>query len=557
MSEVLQYRFPDTRTEGDAGVDAGGLAGHALGQPADRRDDGGRGRRLRGRHPPDEPDPGRPRAGRPGVVDAADAPRLARSTARSSTVSRRSCGPVGIERVWISPDDVEASEDALAAIAEAELIVLGPGSLYTSLLPSLLIPAIRDAILQASAPRLFVCNVATQEGETTGFDLAAHVDALVAHTESGARRRRAGQQPPAAPHRLGRDGGVRRRVADRPAAPSTDRRRPALAAGRRARAAARSSTTSSTRPTPTTTIRSASPRRSCAPSSARPGSGAGAPAGRQPGPPDVSRSERDLVTALRDELAAIDPSRPCDRIAEVDGLGPTPSGREASVARLVHRLRRLGEGQPTSAFDWGTSADHCRGAWLRGPVPRPRLAQPRRRADAPRVRRRARRGARARGAPGRVRPAGLVAAAPRPWRRDLQERRGGRHVPAPDRRDAGRSSRSRRARSRGRCAGELNRVLNAESANLQRAVSAAGRQLDAIATLDADGRLAAQPDVVRLRRRGAPRDARGEPRRAGRTARDPSIRRPARPRAARAPRDDRRRARRSGPARSGMIPRDA
>ena len=69
--------------------------------------------------------------------------------------------------------DVQASEDALAAIAEAELIVLGPGSLFTSLLPSLLIPAIRDAVLAASAPRIFVCNVATQEGETTGYDLAA------------------------------------------------------------------------------------------------------------------------------------------------------------------------------------------------------------------------------------------------------------------------------------------------------------------------------------------------------------------------------------------------
>jgi hypothetical protein len=91
----------------------------------------------------------------------------------------------GIERVWITPDDVHASDDALAAIAEADLIVLGPGSLFTSLLPSLLIPAIRDAVLAASAPRIYVCNVATQEGETSGFDLAAHVDALVAHTSPG------------------------------------------------------------------------------------------------------------------------------------------------------------------------------------------------------------------------------------------------------------------------------------------------------------------------------------------------------------------------------------
>ena len=80
----------------------------------------------------------------------------------------------------------------------------------------------------------------------------------------------------------------------------------------------------------------------------------------------MSRSERDLVTALRDELAAIDPSRPCDRIAEVDGLGPEPIGREASVARLAHRLRRLGEGSAAAAFSWPSAADHCHAAWLRG-----------------------------------------------------------------------------------------------------------------------------------------------------------------------------------------------
>ena len=101
---------------------------------------------------------------------------------RSSTGSRTSCGRPASSGSGSRPSEVRASEDALAAIAEAELIVLGPGSLYTSLLPSLLIPAIRDAVLAASAPRIFVCNVATQEGETTGFDLAAHVDALVAHT---------------------------------------------------------------------------------------------------------------------------------------------------------------------------------------------------------------------------------------------------------------------------------------------------------------------------------------------------------------------------------------
>ncbi len=98
-----------------------------------------------------------------------------------STVARTS----GIERVWTTPADVKASDDAVRAIAEADVIVLGPGSLFTSILPSLLLPEIRDAVLASPALRIYVCNVATQQGETSGFDLADHVDALVAHTAPG------------------------------------------------------------------------------------------------------------------------------------------------------------------------------------------------------------------------------------------------------------------------------------------------------------------------------------------------------------------------------------
>jgi uncharacterized cofD-like protein len=176
MSEVLQYRFPEA-----AGGEPTGLAGHALGNlliAAMTAVEGGDfedGIRLmnrilavRGRVLPVSPTPItlHARLGDGSVVDG------------QSRVMRTA----GIERVWITPGDVRASDDALAAIAEAELIVLGPGSLYTSLLPSLLIPAIRDAVLVATAPRIFVCNVATQKGETTGFDLAAHLEALIAHT---------------------------------------------------------------------------------------------------------------------------------------------------------------------------------------------------------------------------------------------------------------------------------------------------------------------------------------------------------------------------------------
>jgi uncharacterized cofD-like protein len=175
MSEVLQYRFPETTGE------TNGLAGHALGNlliAAMTAVEGGDfedGIRLMNRI----------LAVRGRVLPVSPTPITLHARTTDGTVvdgQSHVMRTAGIERVWITPEDVEASEDALAAIAEAELIVLGPGSLYTSLLPSLLIPAIRDAVMAAAAPRIFVCNVATQEGETTGFDLAAHVEALVEHT---------------------------------------------------------------------------------------------------------------------------------------------------------------------------------------------------------------------------------------------------------------------------------------------------------------------------------------------------------------------------------------
>ena len=84
----------------------------------------------------------------------------------------------------------------------------------------------------------------------------------------------------------------------------------------------------------------------------------------------MTRSERDLVVALRSELAGIDPARACDRLAEAAGLGDDAWNREPAVTRLAVRLeRRSGEragagGAPP--FDWDAAADHCRWAWLRG-----------------------------------------------------------------------------------------------------------------------------------------------------------------------------------------------
>ncbi len=211
----------------------------------------------------------------------------------------------------------------------------------------------------------------------------------------------------------------------------------------------------------------------------------------------MTRSERDLVTALRDELAAIDPARACDRVAEVDGLGPDPIGREASVARLAIRLRRLGEASPAGRFDWASSADHCRTAWLRGRfLARGSLSLAGGRTHLEFVVD----PVRAAELAARLTEAGLPVSTRSRRGRGVVTSKNGEAVDMFLRRigatgallelEARQVSRALR--------GELNRVLNAESANLQRAVSAAGRQLDAIAALDADGRLPGQPYVVRL-----------------------------------------------------------
>ncbi|HYH12703.1 MAG TPA: gluconeogenesis factor YvcK family protein, partial [Thermomicrobiales bacterium] len=80
-----------------------------------------------------------------------------------------------IERIFLEPAAPEAYTPALAAILKADLIILGPGSLYTSVLPNLLVDGVREAIRWSSAPTAYVCNVATQHGETDNFGYEDHV----------------------------------------------------------------------------------------------------------------------------------------------------------------------------------------------------------------------------------------------------------------------------------------------------------------------------------------------------------------------------------------------
>jgi len=90
-----------------------------------------------------------------------------------------------IERVFLRPDGVRAYPEAVRALLDADLIVAGPGSLFTSVLPNLLVKDIRQAVAASPALRIYVCNVATQPGETDGFDVGQHMTALQAHVGNG------------------------------------------------------------------------------------------------------------------------------------------------------------------------------------------------------------------------------------------------------------------------------------------------------------------------------------------------------------------------------------
>ncbi len=86
-----------------------------------------------------------------------------------------------IERVYLEPEHVPAYPGAVRAILDADLIIAGPGSLYTSVLPNLLVEDIQRALRASSALKVYICNVATQPGETDEFTVQDHVDALVQH----------------------------------------------------------------------------------------------------------------------------------------------------------------------------------------------------------------------------------------------------------------------------------------------------------------------------------------------------------------------------------------
>jgi uncharacterized cofD-like protein len=189
MGRLLQYRFPGP--EGDpstqpllAGGDPRSLAGHAVGNlliaAMTAVEDGDFEEGVRQMN--------RVLAVRGQVLPASATPlTLHAHLADGTQVDGQSliARTKGIRDVWLSPDGVRAAEDAITAIEEAEVIVIGPGSLFSSVLPNLLISDIRDAVGAATGVRVYVCNVATQPGETGNYSAAAHLDALFNHVGDG------------------------------------------------------------------------------------------------------------------------------------------------------------------------------------------------------------------------------------------------------------------------------------------------------------------------------------------------------------------------------------
>ena len=90
-----------------------------------------------------------------------------------------------IQRVVLTPEHPRAFPESLDAIARADLILIGPGSLYTSIIPNLLVDGIVDAIRRSRALKVYVCNVMTQDGETEGYTVSDHIRALFKHSCPG------------------------------------------------------------------------------------------------------------------------------------------------------------------------------------------------------------------------------------------------------------------------------------------------------------------------------------------------------------------------------------
>ncbi|MCX7781189.1 MAG: YvcK family protein [Negativicutes bacterium] len=123
-----------------------------------------------------------------GLAASTQSVRLGAQMSDGSLVEGESRIPLAnktIRRIFIKPGDAPPVEASLDAIQEADAVVLGPGSLYTSVLPNLLVQGMADALRQTQAVKIYICNVMTQPGETDGFTASRHVRAIFDHVGPG------------------------------------------------------------------------------------------------------------------------------------------------------------------------------------------------------------------------------------------------------------------------------------------------------------------------------------------------------------------------------------
>lgn len=106
-----------------------------------------------------------------------------RETAGESRIRQERGSP--IDRMFIMPGGCKATRESLEAIEHADVVILGPGSLYTSVMPHLLIEGMQKAIVKSKAPTIYICNVMTEAGETDDYSASDHVRAIVKHTRPG------------------------------------------------------------------------------------------------------------------------------------------------------------------------------------------------------------------------------------------------------------------------------------------------------------------------------------------------------------------------------------
>jgi uncharacterized cofD-like protein len=103
-----------------------------------------------------------------------------------SNIGQHNCKTDGkILKVKLVPEDINPLQEVIEAIQESDIIILGPGSLYTSVIPNLLVKGVADAIKYSKAVKVYVCNIMTQPGETDSYTVSHHIKAIEAHTYKG------------------------------------------------------------------------------------------------------------------------------------------------------------------------------------------------------------------------------------------------------------------------------------------------------------------------------------------------------------------------------------